>query len=492
MSQAKRMIKHSSIYAVGNISRQLVGFIMLPIYTRYLTPSDYGVIGLLIFVISLIEVVFGARMFQAVPKFYYEQKNKRDAHSVISTALVITSIASSLAMLAILTFREPIAATAFGSTEHSYLVGIFALLVLTHALENYSLGYVRIQQRPWFFIGASMTKLFMQLSLNILLVVVFELGVLGIAISNVASSVIFAAVMITYTLWHTGINFCRSLARRMVLFCWPLWLAGLAALYMGSANRYYIRVFSSLDEVGLFELATKFGSIISLLVWTPFLQYWQTERFSLYQQPNPTPIYQAVFRLVTTMLVLVALGVAIFGGPVIRLMAAPDFHIAATAIPYLVFSTVFSCLTVFTNFSFFVKEKTGLITWNTYGTAVVITALYLALIPVNGFVGAAQALMVAKGLQFLAAHWLAKKHYDMGLSLRPLAAYLSISFVTVLFAFHFQQDNLIADIVVKIAIYLAGCALVGGCLLANSNVRDYIFSVIGTRFPFKGRLSGRS
>ena len=90
-SGAGKLVKHSSIYATGNILRQLAGFIMLPIYTRYLVPADYGVVGLLTFAVSLIELVFGARLVQAVPKFFYEQKGRSERHAVISTALLITS-----------------------------------------------------------------------------------------------------------------------------------------------------------------------------------------------------------------------------------------------------------------------------------------------------------------------------------------------------------------------------------------------------------------
>lgn len=479
MTQATQMVKHSSIYAIGNISRQMIGFIMLPIYTRYLSPSDYGVIALLIFVVSLIEVVFGARMFQAVPKFYYEQKNKEDKLKVISTALMITSLASSLAMLAVMVFRAPISVAAFGSSEHGLLVGIFAVLVLTHGLENYALGYIRIQQRPWLFIGTTMAKLFLQLSLNIWLVVVLELGVMGVAISSVGSSVIFTLCMVCYTLWNIGVRFCTNTARRLLVFCWPLWLAGLAGLYMGSANRYYIRVFGSLDEVGLFELAIKFASIISLLLWTPFMQYWQTERFSLYQQPNPLPTYQSVFRLVTTLLVLMALGISIFGAPVVRIMAAPEFHTAAEAIPYLVFSAVFQCLTAFSNFSFFVKNKTGWMSWNSYITAAIITVLYFALIPPFGFVGAAQALMLAHIIQFFIVNRVAKKHYDMQLPLKPLAVYSAISAASISLAFNFQHQHLITDIAIKSAIYLFSCILVAAFFMKNASTRQYIRSIIG-------------
>ena len=70
-------------YATANIARRAVGFLMLPIYTRYLTPADYGVVGLLTFALALFEPIFGARLARAIPKFYLEVTDARSKRAVI-------------------------------------------------------------------------------------------------------------------------------------------------------------------------------------------------------------------------------------------------------------------------------------------------------------------------------------------------------------------------------------------------------------------------
>src|SRR5690606_14148279 len=134
MSQASKMIKHSSIYAVGNVSRRLVGFIMLPIYTRYLTPADYGIVELLVLMVSLVELFFDARLVQAVTRYYYEQDNRRKSDQVMSTAFIITAIISSLGVIVIIAFQDPISHIIFGTQSYSLLVALFGVQVLTQAL----------------------------------------------------------------------------------------------------------------------------------------------------------------------------------------------------------------------------------------------------------------------------------------------------------------------------------------------------------------------
>ena len=103
----------------------LVGFIMLPVYTRYLTPADYGIIGLMIFTLSIIEGLFGARLAHALPRFYYEKESERAAYTAVSTAMLITIAVSIPVMLSMLTSSEVIAITLFDSYTYSNIVAIF-------------------------------------------------------------------------------------------------------------------------------------------------------------------------------------------------------------------------------------------------------------------------------------------------------------------------------------------------------------------------------
>ena len=476
MSQAKKLVTHSSIYAVGNLSRQLVGFLMLPVYTRFLEPADYGVVGLLIFMVSLIELLFGGHMFHAVPKFYYEKNEETDRKELLSTALLVTTVISSAAVILAIVFSSQSSMLLFGDANYANLVSMFSILVLTHALENYALIYIRIQQKPWLFVGVNTAKLCLQLGLNVYLVVYLELGVYGVAISAMTSSLIFAAFMTAYTIWHVGIHYSREVAFKLLKFSWPLWVGGIAGLYIGSANRYYIRIFSSLDDVGLFELAGKFGAIILLLVWTPFAQYWQTERFNIYKQDDPLPIFQGVFKVLSTLLVVAGLGVALFAEPTIRIISDEKFHAASHAVPYLVFGAVFQCLTIFNNFSFLVKEKTVWMSRNSYITAAIVTIFYLLLIPEFGYVGASVSLMLAFFFQYVIVFFAAKKHYDMELKLGNLFVNLGISATAIVVANYISIQSIYMNIGIRFCIYVVAALLIVISLFFEKSTKSILLS----------------
>ena len=139
MTKAGQMVKHSTIYALGNILRKLVGFIMLPIYTNYLTPGDYGTVGLLVFMVSLIEAVFGAHMISAVPKFYHEGKTKKEKNCVVSTAFLVTTIFSGASALLMITFSDQLSAVLLGDVKHSIY-----RIILFHIGADQCTGGVRV------------------------------------------------------------------------------------------------------------------------------------------------------------------------------------------------------------------------------------------------------------------------------------------------------------------------------------------------------------
>lgn len=489
ISGANRLIGHASIYAAGNIMRQLAGFLMLPIYTRFLTPADYGIVGLMTIAISLIELLFGVRLILAIPKYYFENKDEIARGRVVSTAIFITGTISAIATVGLVLFQEPASRLIFGTSAHSFIVAFFAVQILTLALEDYGLVYLRIQQKPWLYVGINMLKLLLQLSLNIWLVVFLEMGVLGIAISGMGSSSIFSLLLMSYTLRKVGFRFDLRLAEKMVRFCWPLWIGGLAGLYIGSANRYFLRLFSSLDDIGIFELAVKFSTIISILVWDPFAQFWQVERFRYYQRGNAETVFQNVFHFISTFLVLAALGVAIFAEPVIRIMADEAFYNAALSVPFLAFSSVFSSLIAFSNFSFLVTEKTGWISRNNYLTAIIITVFYFVMIPLGGHIGAAVAFMLAQAVQFLIVHHSARRFYDMGIPLKNFLIILMISAIACWISHVLHREKLIEDIAIKIAVFISAGVLIFIPIWKNTPTRVLLTDLLSDVLKnFKARL----
>jgi O-antigen/teichoic acid export membrane protein len=422
-------VSHAATYAIGNIARRLVGFLMLPIYTRYLTPADYGVIALLTFALSLCEPIFGARLARAIPKFYLEATDARSKRAVVWGALNLTAAVSAVTVLALVLTRGASAELLFGNRNYALVFGLFATNLLTQPVEETGMTYIRMQGRSGLFLRFSMLKLALQVCLNLLLVVYWRGGVLGAVESGVISSITTGMWLTGYVAKNLRPAFDWPLTRRMLQFCWPLWLAGIAGLYIGSSGALYLRVFGSLRSVGLLELGLKFASVVVMLIWSPFWQHWEPMSFGYYREEHGQRRFQVAFIVISALMFASGLGVSIFAEPVIHVMASKAFFPAADVVPILTFGFVLNSLTSFFFFSLMVTDHTKVLSLCQFATAVVITIAYLVLVPSLGLVGAAWAQGLAFGSSFVLVRLVSAKYYDPGFNLMPLAAFSLISLV---------------------------------------------------------------
>jgi O-antigen/teichoic acid export membrane protein len=217
-----------------------------------------------------------------------------------------------------------------------------------------------------------------------------------------------------------------------------------------------------------------------VLCWGPFFQYWQTERFNLYNNENSEAVFRSVFYFMSTIMVICSLGISLFAGPLIRIMAAPEFHAATGVVPYLVFGTLFAALVEFANFGFLAKSKTGFISINAYIIVVVITVLYLFAIPNYGYMGAAVALMIAQAIYFYLSDRMARRFYDPGISVKPLSFMVAIAGAGCWMANDLlANENIWIDLAMKMLVFCGISGLLMLILVRDEEQRKRMMDITG-------------
>ncbi len=454
-------LSHAAIYAIGNIARQVVGFLMLPIYTRYLVPADYGAVGLLGFALALLEPFFGARLASAVPKFYFDAKDDDSRRAIVSSAIFLTGGVSAVTAALIAIFSNPASQLLFGTHQYALATALFGLNMLTQPIEYTGMMYLRLKERSSLFLGISLGKMVLQIVLNVMLVVHYELGVIGVVLSGVISSTLISTGLTLFVFYHSRPKFSLGTTWQMLLFCWPLWFAGLAGLYIGSSNRLYLRIFESLGDVGLLELGNKFAGVVSLLLWTPFSQHFEAVGYRYHSEGTAPKLFPSMFIIISSLMMMGGLGVSIFSDPVIQVMSDPAFHRASQTVPLLTLGFLLNNLVAFFYFSFFVTKNTKIFSYCHYITAALITVAYLGLIPWWGLIGSAAAQCLAFGLNFLFVWQWSKRYYDPGFRLMPLAIVLVIATVAYCCSnLLFHPQSLLSDVVYKAAVFLTASLLI--------------------------------
>ena len=96
LDEIKKLTKHTSIYSLGNILSKAVGFFLIPFYTHYLTPADYGTLELLDLSTALVGLLLNMWMNASVVRYYYEYDDEKNRNEVVSTALISTASVAAL------------------------------------------------------------------------------------------------------------------------------------------------------------------------------------------------------------------------------------------------------------------------------------------------------------------------------------------------------------------------------------------------------------
>jgi O-antigen/teichoic acid export membrane protein len=452
--------RHAGIYAIGNVVRQLAGFVMLPIYTRYLSPADYGAVGLLALALALLEPFFGARLTQAIPRFYFLEQGEKTRQAVIVSALCLTASVSAITAALIWMFSGPASEVLFGTREYALATALFGLNILTQPIEYSGMTFIRMQQRSVLFLVVSLTKLAVQIGLNLYLVIYLDLGVVGVILSGVIASAAFGAGLTAYTLYYNRPRLDFGIAWKMLIFSWPLWFAGLAGLYTGSSSRFFLRIFGSLESVGLIELGARFASIISLLIWTPFSQHWDVVSYRLYAEKRAEKPFQAAFLIIGCLLLTSGLGISIFSEPVIDLMADAAFDGAAPTVPFLTLAFVFTSLAGFFSFGFLVTDHTRMVSYAQYFMAVVITIFFVLLIPPFREVGAALAQCLAAIATFIFIHKVSRSYFDPGIRLLPFWFGVGLCVASYVLCISLPHgESWIRNVAIDAIVYALTCAI---------------------------------
>ncbi len=449
----KKAISHTAIYGASDVLRRIVGFIMLPIYTHYLTPADYGVVELMMMAIIIVEILFGMRMGQAIFRYYYMAKEIDDKRAVISTTFFMVVCTSTLAFIILAANSGTAAEIMIGDTRYEDLMRLLSILLITQAIESYWLIYVRVQQRAVFYFVLSVLKLMTSLSLNIYFIVYLELAVAGVVYSAIISTALMAVLGFGYILYYAGIRFSKALLKQLVIFSYPLWIAAGGAFYSDSAVKYFLRVYSGLDDVGLYVLAAKFAALIFVFVWMPFSNIWDSLRYEVYKMPKSIQIYKNIFVTLILVFSIVGLGLSLFSSNIIYLISDKAFWPAGDVVPILAIASIVMGLTSFNNFGILLKGRTGIIAVGTYLDSIVITIGFVIFIPMFNLYGAAITVLIGKLVQLIWIEWKSKALYDMQLPWRR-AIVMSVTWVCCYSLSLLLPETMLISIVGKLLILI--------------------------------------
>jgi O-antigen/teichoic acid export membrane protein len=390
----QELLRHSGVYGIGLLLSRFASFLLLPLYTSYLSPRDYGIIALLDLGSAVLGQISQGGIPAAVLRESYNPKFQSRSEKLWSTGLFLIIGLTLPGVLIAWSFRDPLSRAVFGPevTLGPRFIELAAWIILPQALSNYMQAYVRALKRSTLFVTMSVSGLIVRIALNVAFIAGMRFGVLGFLYSSLIASTLemlaYGIILFGRKRWGWIGEIVPTLLRYGV----PIVIAGLSALAMHQMNRAILRGLDvDLASIGLFALAYTIAQAGSTLVLDPFHAIWSPLMFEADRQADRLQVFRRVFIGLVCTVFLMQLGIALASRPLIHLVAAPDYFAAADLLPWLCLAFFFFPLHTMFRIPVMLHRKTERLALIALVAAAVNCLLNLLLIPRFHVLGACWA-----------------------------------------------------------------------------------------------------
>jgi O-antigen/teichoic acid export membrane protein len=441
-NELKILFKHGSVYGLAEILSRLVGFLMIPVYTSYLKATGYGISEISGLTFEIVGIILNMGLANAVYRFYYDREINK-SNKVMSTACVGIPIVGFIVLGIISLFSRQIASVVLEGSEQGIYIFLATWTLWFNQQLNQIYTYLRVTESSGKYLVLSISKLIMALSLNILFIVGLGWGVLGMFTANLITAGLFTVVFYPFLLKRVGLKVDITVAKVMLRFSMPIIPANLASYIVNASDRFFIKAFFSMADVGIYSLGHKFGTIVFYLVRTPFMQIWEPRRYALYREGAPAGVYAKITTYFVGLMIFVGLCISVYIQDVIKVISPAEFWGAYVYIPAIVLCYIIYALDHHVAFGILLDKKTEYWTYVNLVMAALNLTLNFILIPHFKIWGAICANFLSLVFKISALHIIARKFFAIPFEWTRMAGILSVSALLYLISVLINPSGLI-------------------------------------------------
>lgn len=338
-SKYKNLIKDSLVFAIGSLGSKIILFLMVPLYTNYMTDEDYGTADLVFtfsqFIIPFLSLV----IFDAIIRYGLSKNERKENVLLVGFLIFGLSCASSVIITPIIGLYKTINAWKW------YL----CIYVISNILNSIEMNYLKAKSKNKTFALLSILQTALMASLNVLFLVYLRLGVKGYLLAYIISNIIVDVLAFVFGNVFQDLiksHYDNKLFKEMVVYSAPLILNNISWWVIHSSDKIMVEVMVSTAALGIYTVAAKIPSLINVFV-TVFQQAWGISTVKEIETTNDSNYYSSIFRyftLFTFSACVFLVGIIKF---FIRIYVGASFQSAWQYIPLLLVSAVFASIAGF-------------------------------------------------------------------------------------------------------------------------------------------------
>lgn len=387
MSKIGKLCHNIGLIAIGTFGSKFLTFLLVPLYTSYLTTYEYGIADLIVTTVALIYPVFTATISESVLRYALDEKT---SNSDVFSIGLITNILGFVLLL----FFTPFLLS-FDFLRNNYI--LFLL---------YYISYIFYQFLSFFARGINKIKvytvsgIFQTLTLvfsNIILLVFLDMNLVGYLLAMILSNIAGCLILICGAKIFNYINFTTintELLKEMLSYSLPMIPNSISWWISNSSDKYILNIFCGATITGIYSISYKIPIILSIC-YNIFISAWRISSVDEFGSIDSQIFHTIVLKKMFYCLLFIAAGIILLNEPLARLLYAKDFYAAKFYVPVLIIAVFIHGISEYYGTIYTSAKKTNMLFYSSFLGASINILLNLCLIPTFEAMGAAIATLVS-------------------------------------------------------------------------------------------------
>ncbi|MFA6275881.1 MAG: flippase [Pedobacter sp.] len=479
----KNLLKNTFIYSIGEIFPKIISFLLLPVFTSYLTTSDYGIISYTNSVMFFLLVIASLALNTYLLREYFNTESQMEREKLIGNVFTVTLLFNLFLLIVSFTLGPLI--VKYAQLKISFFP-YFSLSILNNFFEVFSivpLIIFRVKEKAIFYVVTNSLRAILLFVVTYVLIVHFKWGILGNFYGRLFVNGGFAIVYIFIVLRHAKLNINFKLAKKALKFSLPLIPGSIGFLLMSMSDRIILERYVSLSDIGVYSVAYTIAFSLSIIIQGGYRSF-EPEIYREYGKENFIVFIEKLHGLFMTVIFLIAIGLSLFAKEMLLIMTKGGFVSGYILIPIILVGVIATGQNAILGSIIIAENKTKVSSYATIFGGVVSILFNLLLIPVYGIYSAAFATAVA----YLVMNLIIIKGMDMKVRFIKfdIISILYFAFLSIGAIYFFNNVKLsIPIIMIKFGLFLASLFLIPKFYNLN---QDFIRNILG-KFLFKFKRS---
>lgn len=457
------LAKATIVFGFSGAVAQAVSLLIAPILTRYLSPAEYGTLALLTVSASIAGIFMGMGFRQAGSRDYYEADDK-DKPTALSTSFFTMVLIGLLVCIVLSWFSRPLSTFILGNDKYAFTFFLAMVNAYISQLALLPSALLRVKGEVNRAVRTNLVVVLVTVTTSLLLVVGFRRGVHGMVEANLLGTAVNClllwSVIRPYLKLEINYDKWKGAARYGI----PFVPHTLCSMLMDGVDRYLIKIYVSISEVGIYAIASRLTSPIDLLI-NAMQQATMPQRYLVYKEPDKLSVYTDICKYAVGAVVLCGLILSLFGKEIVMLLFPSSYWGSAKLIPLFCLAAFFRTLYYYTGATGVDQvRKTYFYPLFTVSALIVNVIANWFLIRSFGITGAAWASIIGAATLFAVSFGCSQYHFKISYPWSFIITALISAVLIFAVLFMIQEWSFFLALIIKV---LLVCLLALFCLQTN-------------------------